>query len=160
MRRAYEGNIPAAPLKWNSERAATEFGLTGPTLRKLLAKNSAQADADGLYSTKQICDAVFGGLNEEKLLTQRQMTRKLELENQITEGSVLNRAALETGFAAVADAMVSRIMVSELDRSAKEDLLRDLSGVPLILENVARSQTRLPRGKGKHHDEDQSEFAS
>ena len=72
----------------------------------------------------------------------------------------MNRAELMKGLAGIADAMVSRIMVSELDRSAKEDLLRDLSGVPLILENVARSQTRLHRGKGKHHDEDQSELAS
>jgi hypothetical protein len=45
--------------------------MTSNTLRKSLAKNSPAPDADGLYTTKQITDAVFGGLNEEKLATQR-----------------------------------------------------------------------------------------
>jgi hypothetical protein len=55
--------------------------------------------------------AVYGGaLSEEKLRTQRQLTRKLELENAITEGNVLNRAALSKAFALIADAISSRIM--------------------------------------------------
>jgi hypothetical protein len=101
-------------LKWSVERAGVEFGMTSNTLRKALNKNSAQADADGLFSTKQITDAVFGGLTEEKLLTQRQLTRKYELENSIVEASVLNRSELMTAFPAVADAMTSRTMVSGL----------------------------------------------
>ena len=36
-----------------------------------LAKNSPAPDADGLFATRQITDVVFGGLSEEKLLTQR-----------------------------------------------------------------------------------------
>ena len=32
--------------------------------------------------------------------------------------------------------------------------LRNLAGWPLILENVAKSQTRLPRGKGQAPEED------
>jgi hypothetical protein len=119
--------------------------MTSNTLRKALKKNSAQADAGGLFSTKQICDAVFGGLAEERLLTQRQLTRKYQLENAITEASVLNRAALAQGFAAIADAMVHRVMASELIRVAKEDLLRDLAGIPVIVDNVARTRTWLPR---------------
>jgi hypothetical protein len=118
--------------------------MTGHTLRRLLGKNSAQADADGLYTTKQITDAVFGGLAEEKLLTQRQLTRGYELDNQIVEASVLNRAELEKVLAQVAEAIQSRIMSSELSREIKEDVLRDLASVPLILEDVARApeQTR------------------
>jgi hypothetical protein len=60
--------------------------MTHVTQRKLLAKNSAVPDSDGLFSTKQITDAVFAGLNEEKLTTQRQLTRKYELENAIRRG--------------------------------------------------------------------------
>jgi hypothetical protein len=52
-------------------------------------KNSAAPDKDGLFTTRQIVGAVYGGaLSEEKLRTQRQITRKLELENAITLGSV------------------------------------------------------------------------
>jgi hypothetical protein len=82
-------------------------------------------------------------MHVEKLATQRQLTRKYQLENAIVEASVLNKAALEAGFAQLADAMVHRIMASELDRSAKEDLLRDLSTIPIVLEGVAKRQTRL-----------------
>jgi hypothetical protein len=156
MRRARtsQSNVPAAALRWSVERAAPEFGMTHNTLRKLLNKNSAQADADGLYSTKQITDAVFGGLADEKLATQRQMTRKLELENAITEASVLDRKSLESGIAALADAMIHRIMASEVSRETKEDLLKDLATIPVTIASVARSQTKLPRSKNGQKPED------
>ena len=97
-------------------------------------------------------------MSEEKLRTQRQLTRKLELENEITEGNVLNRAALSKAFAAIADAFVSRVMsVQGLSRQEKEDLLKDLSSWPLALQEVAHAQSRLPRGNGKRPKEDQSE---
>jgi hypothetical protein len=71
----------------------------------------------------------------------------LELENAITTGSFLNRSELMRVLAQVADSMVNRITMSELPRSAKEDLLRDLSGIPLALKDVAQAQSRLPNGK-------------
>jgi len=123
--------------------------MTHNTLRKSLNKNSAQADVDGLYTNKQITDAVFGGLADEKLATQRQLTRKYELENQITEASVLNRKSLESGFAALADAMIHRIMASEVSRETKEDLLKDLATIPITIESVARSQSKLQRSNGQ-----------
>jgi hypothetical protein len=119
------------------------------TLRKALAKTSAAPDADGLYTSRQIAGAVYGGaLSEEKLRTQRQITRKLELENAITTGSVLDRQALSKAFAAIADAFVSRVMsVQGLTRQEKEDLLKDLSSWPLALQEVEHAQTRLPRAR-------------
>src|SRR5215469_3026196 len=45
------------------------------------------------------------------------------------------------------------IMVSELSRSAKEDLLKDLGGIPLILRDLAHAQSRLPRRNGAHPEE-------
>jgi hypothetical protein len=119
MPRATKSNVPAAALKWSVERAGVEFGMTHVTQRKLLAKNSAVPDAVGLFTTRQTTDAVFGGLSEEKLATQRPLTRKYELENSIVEASVLNKAALEAGFSQLADAMVHRIAASELSREAK-----------------------------------------
>jgi hypothetical protein len=53
-------------------------------------KDSAEPDPDGCYSTRQIAGAVYGeALSEEKLRTQREVTRKLTLENSITEASVV-----------------------------------------------------------------------
>ena len=148
--RPSKSNVPAAALRWSVERAGIEFGLTSQTLRKSLAKNDAQPDVAGLYTTKQIAGAVYGGaFSEEKLRTQRQLTRKLEFENAITEATVLNRVELMKVLSAIADGMTARIMAdAEMSRSAKQDLLRDLSSIPLTLEQVAHAQSRLPRGNG------------
>ena len=41
-------------------------------------------------------------------------------------------------------------MSADVPRPVKEDLLSDLAGVPLILENTARAQTKLHRsGNGE-----------
>jgi hypothetical protein len=157
MGRPTKSNVPRTALRWNVERAGIEFGLTSQTLRKSLAKASATSDAAGLFTTKQIIGAIYGAFDQEKLATQKQLTRKYQIANAIAEASVLDRAEVMKGLAAVADAMVSRIMASELSRAAKEDLLRDLSSVPLVLEEVAHRQTKLPRGSGAHSEEDQSE---
>jgi hypothetical protein len=61
------------------------------------------------------------------------------------------------GLAMIADGITSRIIVSELSRSAKEDLLRDIAGVPLILKDVAQAQSRLLNGKAKRNGNGQDE---
>ena len=157
MPRQTKSNVPAAALRWSVERAGIEFGLTSQTLRRSLAKASSAPDTDGLFSTRQIVAAIFGAFDQEKLATQKELTKKYQIANAVAEAAFLNRAEIAKGLAAVADAMASRIMASDVDRKVKEDLLVDLATVPLILENTARAQTRLPRGNGTRPEEDQSE---
>jgi hypothetical protein len=159
MRHAVRCNVPPDPLKWSVDRAAIEFKLAPHTLRKNLVKDGAEPDAAFCYTTEQICQAIFGSMHVEKLGTQREIRRKLELENSIVEASVLNRSALSSAFAALADAVVSRIRVSKLDRSEQDDLLRELSSIPIILDNVARSQTRLRRNSEKNGNGEAAEDA-
>jgi hypothetical protein len=141
-------------LKWFCDRAAIEFSLASHTLRKALAKNSAAPDADGLYTTAQIVAAIYGSMHIEKLATQRELRRKLELENAITTATVLDRSALMKGFAQVADAMTFIISTSGLSREAQEDLQRQLATIPLVCDNVARSQTKLRLSKNGQKPED------
>jgi hypothetical protein len=135
MARVSRSNLPQdVPLRWNVEKAAVEFAVSIMTLRKALAKNAAEPDSAGLYTTRQIAGAVYGGaFSEEKLRTQRQMTRKLELENSITEAAVLNRSEVSKGLAMIADAITSRMMASNLSRREKEDILKDIASIPLVL---------------------------
>lgn len=144
--RPTKSNVPAAALRWSIERAGIEFGLTSQTLRKSLAKTSATPDADGLFTTKQIIGAVYGAFDQEKLATQKELTKKYQIANSIAEAHLLDRSELTKGLAMIADAMTSRIMASDVSRSLKEDLLHDLSTVPLILEEVGARQTKLRRG--------------
>jgi hypothetical protein len=157
MGRPTKSNVPQAALRWSVERAGIEFGLTSQTLRRSLAKTSATPDADGLFSTKQIIAAVYGAFDQEKLATQKQLTRKYQLANAVTEAALLDRAELTRVFTAIAEAISARIMsCSELPMTAREDILHDLSTWPLALEEVAHKQTALPRtrGNGQRDDED------
>jgi hypothetical protein len=133
-----KSNVPQTEaLRWNVEKASTEFGVARNTLKKILNQNFIRPDTDGLYTTRQLCEGLFGSMHVEKLKTQKQITERITLENQITRGEVVNRAELAKALAQVADAMVSRIMVSELSRPAREDLLKDLASIPLMLKDVA-----------------------
>jgi hypothetical protein len=143
-----KSNLPQQePLKWNLRKAAVEFGTTVDTLKKSLNQISAEPDMNGLYTTGQLIQARFGELYQEKIRTQRALAQKLELENAVTTGAVLDRRELMRGLTQIADAMSMRIMsCSELPRTAREDLLRELSSVPIVLQETADRQTRLPRG--------------
>ena len=140
------GNVPQERLHWTIERASREFQVAPVSLRKYLRQGGAEPDEGGCYSTTQICESLFGDLKAERLRKERELTRKYSLENEVVEASLLNRSEVMKGLAAVADAMTSRIMASDVSRSVKEDLLNDLASLPLVLRETADRQTKLRRG--------------
>jgi hypothetical protein len=149
-----------ASLKWTLERASREFNVAPVTLRKFLRQGSAEPDETGCFSTGQICSCLYGDLKAEKLRKERELTKRYRLENEITEANYLNRWALEGAFAQIAEAMVSIISRSGLSHQEKEDLQRELAGIPIAVEDVAASQSKLPRkrkGNGQKPEEDESE---
>jgi hypothetical protein len=155
MPRVSKSNVPAAALRWVVERAAHEFGLSTGTLRKALNRDSAEPDADGLFSTGQVVAALYGSMAAEKLATQKELRRKLELENSITTASVLNKDALMRGLSAIADAVVARITASGLSLEERQDILKDISSIPLSIAEVAARQSRLRvNGNGTHNGEE------
>src|SRR5215472_11958722 len=134
-----KSNVPQdVPLKWNLRKAAVEFRSTPDTLKKSLNQTSATPDADGLYTTAQLVEALFGQLHVEKVRYQRALAEKVELENAVTTGSVLNKAALQSSFAELADALQQSVLNSNLPRGAKENFLHNLATWPLRLQTVAR----------------------
>jgi hypothetical protein len=91
-------NVPKEPLRWSLARASGEFALSVPTLRAGLAKNSSAPGEDGCYSTQQIVESIYGALNLEKIWTQRELTKKLQVENSIYHGRCLGQAGIDTRF--------------------------------------------------------------
>jgi hypothetical protein len=154
--RQSQSNIPLHP-RWSVERASQEFNLTEPTLRKLLSQNSIRASEDGCFSTKEICNAVFGDLASEKLLTQRQLTRKHTNENLIVEGAYVNKLELQKLFSAVADSMCARIEASGLSPEEKVDLRRELASVRPGIDGIAKRQSKLPAKRNGERDIEQGE---
>jgi len=152
------GNVPRKPLRWTLERAGPEFGLSANSLRKALNRASVEPGEDGCYSTAQLLSGLYGLMHEERLKTQRELTRKYEIANRIAEGSVLDRDALTAGFTQLADALSNVVMSDRaLSRESKADFLRNLSNWPLILAGVANRQSKLQRGSGQAPKEDGSE---
>ena len=96
-------------------------------------------------------------MHQERLATQREITKRYALDNAIVEGSVLDREALSSAFAQLADALSGVINSSGLPRQTREDFLRNLAGWPQIITSVAARQSKLPNGKGPRQEEDQSE---
>ena len=110
--------------------------------------NAGLPDESGCYSTAQLCSAIYGDLRAERLRKERELTKRYRLENEITEGNLVNKTAILQGFASLADAMVCRIMASALEREVKEDLLHELSSIPVIVTDAADKQIKR-KGNGK-----------
>jgi hypothetical protein len=145
-----KSNLPQnEPLKWNLRKAAVEFGTTVDTLKKSLNQVSAEPDADGLYTSGQLIQARYGELYQEKLRVHRETADRIALENAITRGETLSRSELMKGFAALADAMVHRIMVSGLSKDAQSDLLKDLASIPVVIADTAKKQSRFRPANGE-----------
>jgi hypothetical protein len=93
-------------------------------------------------------------MHKEKIATQREITRKLELENAITTAGVINRAELTKGFAELADALVGTVMNSDLPRSAKENFLNNLASWPKGLHAIKAGSLvvtrRVPSAKARN----------
>ena len=53
-------NILPEPLRWTVERASSEFHVAPVTLRKFLRPSGAEPDESGCFSTRQICEALYG----------------------------------------------------------------------------------------------------
>jgi hypothetical protein len=58
-------SVKHKPIGWTIERASIEFGTSPPTLGKALAQASIAPAADGTYTTRQICEALFGSSGQQ-----------------------------------------------------------------------------------------------
>jgi hypothetical protein len=87
--------------------------------------------------------------NRQRTKTEKAREEKLRLENQITRSEYLKRSEIARGLAAIVDAVVSRVMAADVPRNVKEDILKNIVSLPLILEEVAHAQSRLAVAKAK-----------
>jgi hypothetical protein len=151
-------NLPQnEPLKWNLRKAAAEFGTTADTLKKSLNRVSQEPDADGLYTTGQLVQSLFGQLHTEKIRYQRAIAERVEMENAVARADVLNRVELTRSFGEMADAMKQAVLNSGMPREACENFLHNLATWPLRLQTVADKQTKSRNGKRLKSGEDGEE---
>ena len=71
-----------AAVKWTIQKAATEFDCHAATLSKRLKLADIIPGPDGMFTTRQICAAVYGDMDGEKLREVRHRANLLELQEQ------------------------------------------------------------------------------
>jgi hypothetical protein len=72
---------PSKSIRWTIEHAATEFGPDRRTLAKRLADESIEPGADGRYSTRDICTAIFTS-NSPRDAKDRQHAELLKVQTE------------------------------------------------------------------------------
>ncbi len=69
-------------VRWTMPQAASEFDIHAATLAKRIKTAGIEPGTDGKWSTVQICAAVFGDMDSEKLRETRHKANLLELEEK------------------------------------------------------------------------------
>ena len=128
--RAYAKNYKG--IRWTTQLAATEFGKDVRTLAKLMSANSVAPGADGLYSTHDICSAVFGDIKVENLGKVRAERQILELKIGEMERTLIPAKLVEKAWEFIAVAIRQTIVHAErMPQSAKDSVLSELVNIPI-----------------------------
>lgn len=116
-----------AGVRWSLTNAATEFATSRETLKRGMKQNGIDADAeDGRFTTSQICIALFGDLEGEKVRLTRAQADKVEMENRERSGELIEVTAAIELAQRYCFAARQVIMLSELTEAGKNRILREL----------------------------------
>jgi phage terminase Nu1 subunit (DNA packaging protein) len=90
--------------------AATEFLVDRKTLQKKLIEAELVPGEDGLYSTKQVMDALTGDMKAQRLRLVKALAENSELKNKKHKGESLDAREVSEALSAVFYAMRSEIL--------------------------------------------------
>ncbi len=116
-------------IRWTIPEAASEFDLHANTLSKRLKTASIEPGPDGRWSTAQICAAVYGDMDGEKLREVRHRANLLELEEKEKLRQLLPAADVERVWGGIMVAIRQSIWncdAPEIDRRRWLDELKAL----------------------------------
>jgi hypothetical protein len=114
-------------IRWTRERAASEFKLNPRTLVNRLRQQDIFPNREGKYTTLQICAAVFGDIDGEKLSLVREQRIKLQLENQEAKGELIRVDSIAEFLGKFLSAAKQRILSNlKLDDDEKDKILKEL----------------------------------
>lgn len=83
------------PLRWSIRQAATEFNRHTETVTKRLKTAGILAGPDGLFSTAQIIEAIFGDIQSERLRKCRLEADLLAIEKRKLDGELVATAEIK-----------------------------------------------------------------
>ena len=113
-------------IRWTLEKAATEFGLDRATLSKRITTAGIVAGEDGKFSTAEICAAVFGDIEGEKLREKRHQANLLEMDEAERRGELLRKAEVYDQIDKLGLELKANIMACNIGEDEKRDILKTM----------------------------------
>ena len=120
-----------ARLRWTMAQAVMEFDVTEGTLRKRMTVQGVMPGDDGLYSTGQLCQAIYGGLDFERERETKARADKIERENRVAENKLLPAHWVSHAWDAVCGAIRSTITSARIPEKEKRRVLRELTEISM-----------------------------
>jgi hypothetical protein len=116
-------------IRWNIEVAAREFGINPRTLSAHLVKADQQPGEDGMFSTPQVCSAVFSDYEQENTRLRKAQADQAELDLSVARKEVV---PVEIAFQTVSNMFfaVRRVIeTSDLPTENKDEIYEQLQGL-------------------------------
>lgn len=136
-------NIPNEKLRWSLVSACREFGVSRSTLTQRLSESGTQIGSDGLYSTRQIVDALTSGLREQRLRKTREEANAIALKNEKMRREYLPADEVRLCLAQTVEFIRTSILASPLSEDTKRSILSHLDEIEIPgLEEQSRLHPR------------------
>lgn len=113
-------------LAWTIDRASREFGPNPRTIQGRLTRAGIAPDENGRYTTKQICAAVFGDTDGEKLRKLKEEADSVALDNARIRGELISVEDAVLLNRRVAFAIRQKILALPLPVEKRNDLLHEI----------------------------------
>ncbi len=123
-------------IRWTIEEAATEFNINPRTLSKRCKVGSIEAGKDRKFSTAQICAAVFGDIEGERLRLTRAQADEKELSNAETRKELVRFSDLLEIAHRALSAMTSTVMgMTHITVEDREAIIKQLRAAGEVMES-------------------------
>lgn len=115
-------------IEWSTEQAAAEFDINPRTLSKRFKQLGIEPSLAGgkRFSTKQVCSAVFGDIDGERLRKTKLEADLLELENGRLKSELLPRDEVLRTWSDVIVSIRQVIKGSHLSDTEQRECLRHI----------------------------------
>ncbi len=119
-------------VRWTVGQASQEFGRDPKTITSKLKSAGLVPGADGMFSTHDICRALFSDYESEKTrLTKEQADlaelKKLQMSKELCPVRLVDHAWTR----AIVDLRQKILNLDYISQQQKNDILRDLQNIPI-----------------------------
>lgn len=137
-------------LLWSAERVEKEIGVNRVTFLRACAEQDILPAVKGKYTSKQVFEALTGGLREqisrERLRLTMEQADKLAIEKHVTLGRLIPIDFVRERNEMIDTAIRAKIKASSMSATEKDDILRDireLVGPPCVAAALPMAPEQL-----------------